>query len=265
MKDSAQLDKDIKELEDKLSSMKAEQQLLKAQETLNKEKSASLFEDESFTLLIQQLKEKLVTCGLDLALSFNYKKNWVFLVKDKDHKEGLASFKVLDLKDKRIFYGLVESYNQAITTESIQTWFENALKVVDFLNKTKLLLETEGIFKVNFKSYDHAFSKLYFILEGLELHDYDCTLTMRHPYKLKMSKQLTYDAEYSTIFFLGGGVSLETLANSQYIREEDYLGNFEQKLSVEQSFRKFSELGEVAKELEDKLATFYEALEPRFD
>lgn len=80
-----------------------------------------------------------------------------------------------------------------------------------------------------------------------------------------MSKRLTYDAEYSTIFFLGGGVSLETLANSQYIREEDYLGNFEQKLSVDQSFTKFSELGEVAKELEDKLATFYETLEPRFD
>lgn len=88
---------------------------------------------------------------------------------------------------------------------------------------------------------------------------------MRRPYKLKISKRLTYDAEYSTIFFLGGGVSLETLANSQYIREEDYLGSFEQKLSVEQSFRKFSEFGEVVKELADKLATFYEAMEPRFD
>lgn len=88
---------------------------------------------------------------------------------------------------------------------------------------------------------------------------------MRRPYKLKMSKQLTYDAEYSTIFFSGGGVSIETLANSQYIREEDYLGNFKQKLSVEKSFRKSSELGEVAKELEEKIALFYEALEPRFD
>lgn len=265
MTNSATLDKEIKDLEDKLGSLRAKQQLLKAQETLNKEKSASLFEEEQFTPLIQQLKQKLVDYDLGLALSFNYKKNWVFLVKDKDHKEGLASFKVLDLEDKKIFYGLVESYNKVITPEGIQTWFENALKVVDFVNKTKLLLEIGGLFIVDFNSYDTVFSKLYFTLEGLELHAYDCALTMRRPYKLKMSKQLTYDAETSNIFFLGGGVSLETFANSQYIREEDYLGNFEQKLSVDQSFTKFSELREVAKDLEDKLATFYEALEPRFD
>lgn len=265
MTNSAQLDKEIKELEDKLGSLKAEQQLLKAQETLNKEKSVSLLDDKSFAPLIQQLKEKLVDYDLGLALSFNSKKNWVFLVKDKDQKEGLASFKILDLEDKNIFYGLIESSNQEITTVSIQTWFENALKVVDFLNKTKLLLEKEGVFEVGFKSYDNGFSDLYFNLEGLGLHIYDCALTMRRPYKLKISKRFTYDAEYSTIFFLGGGVSLETLANSQYIREEDYLGSFEQKLSVEQSFRKFSEFGEVVKELTDKLATFYEAMEPRFD
>lgn len=265
MIDSAKLDKEIKEVGERLGSLIAKQQLLKAQETLNKEKSASLFEDEQFTSLIQQLKQKLVSYDLGLALSFNYKRNWVFLVQDKDHKEGLASFKVLDLEDKRIFYGLVESYNQVITTESIQIWFENTLKMVDFVNKTKLLLEQGSLFTVDFKSYDNAFSKFYFTLEGLGLHIYDCALTMRRPYKLKISKRLTYDAEYSTIFFLGGGVSLETLANSQYIREEDYLGSFEQKLSVEQSFRKFSEFGEVVKELADKLATFYEAMEPRFD
>lgn len=265
MIDSEKLDKEIKEVGERLGSLIAKQQLLKAQETLNKEKSASLFEGEQFTSLIQQLKQKLVSYDLGLALSFNYKKNWVFLVKDKDHKEGLASFKVLDLEDKRIFYGLVESYNQAITTESIQTWFENALKVVDFVSKTKLLLEIGGLFTVDFKSYDIGFSKFYFTLEGLDLHTYDCVLTMKRPYKLKMSKQLTYDAETSTIFFLGSGVSLETFANSQYIREDDYLGDFEQNLSVEQSFTKFSELREVAKELEDKLATFYEALEPQFE
>ena len=265
MTNSAQLDKEIKELEDKLGSLKAEQQLLKAQETLNKEKSVSLLDDKSFAPLIQQLKEKLVDYDLGLALSFNSKKNWVFLVKDKDQKEGLASFKILDLEDKNIFYGLIESSNQEITTVSIQTWFENALKVVDFLNKTKLLLEKEGVFEVGFKSYDNGFSDLYFNLEGLGLHIYDCALTMRRPYKLKISKRLTYDAEYSTIFFLGSGVSLETFANSQYIREDDYLGDFEQNLSVEQSFTKFSELREVAKELEDKLATFYEALEPQFE
>lgn len=226
MIDSEKLDKEIKEVGERLGSLIAKQQLLKAQETLNKEKSASLFEDEQFTSLIQQLKQKLVSYDLGLALSFNYKKNWVFLVKDKDHKEGLASFKVLDLEDKRIFYGLVESYNQVITTESIQTWFENALKVVDFVSKTKLLLEIGGLFTVDFKSYDIGFSKFYFTLEGLDLHTYDCVLTMKRPYKLKMSKQLTYDAETSTIFFLGSGVSLETFANSQYIREDDYLGDF---------------------------------------
>lgn len=45
MKNSAELDKDIKELEDKLSSLKAERQLVKAQESLSKEKSGSLFKE----------------------------------------------------------------------------------------------------------------------------------------------------------------------------------------------------------------------------
>lgn len=262
MTNSAQLDKEIKDLEDKLSSLKAEQQLVKAQETLNKEKSASLFDDAILTPLIQRLQEKLVTSDLGLALSFNYKKNWIFLVCDNSSKKGLASFKVLDLKDKRIFYGLVEGYNQVITVESIQTWIENALKVIDILIKIKSKLAVDP-FKVDFKFYDNALSKLDFNLDGL--HNYDCVLTMSRPYKLKMSKRLTFDSEYSTIFFLGGGVSLETFATSQYIHDEDYLGNFGQKLSVEQSFRKFSELGGVAKDLEEKLALFYEALEPRFD
>ena len=226
------------------------------------EKASSLLEDETLSSVIQKLQNELVRCDLGLALSIDYKRNWLFIVNDKDSKEGLSSFKVLDPKDKCVFYGLVESINQVITVEGIQTWIENALKVVDFLAKIKSTLAVEP-YKVEFKSYDNALNKLYFTLKGL--HDYNCVLTLRHPYNLKMSKQLTYDAEYSTIFFLGGGVSLETLANSQYIREEDYLGNFEQKLSAEQSFRKFSELGEVVKELEEKLALFYEALEPRFD
>ncbi len=262
MTKSTELDKEITDLEDKLGSLKAEQQLLKAQESLAKDKASSLLEDETLSLLIQKLQNELVKCDLGLALSIDYKRNWVFIVNDKASKDGLSSFKVLDPKDKRIFYGLIESSNQAITTESIQVWFENVLKVVYFSVKIKSMLAVEP-YKVEFKSYDNAFNKLYFTLDGL--HDYDCVLTMRRPYKLKMSKRLTYDAEYSTIFFLGGGVSLETCANSQYIHDEDYLGDFEQKLSVDQSFTKFNELGEVAKDLEDKLATFYEAIEPRFD
>lgn len=262
MTKSMELADEIKALEDKLGSLKAEQQLLKAQESLAREKASSLFEDETLSQLIQKLQNELVKCELGLALSIDYKRNWVFMVRDQDSKGGLSSFKILDPKDKRVFYGLVESFNQVITVEGIQTWLENALTVVAFLAKIKSMLAVEP-YKVAFKSYDNALSKLYFTLAD-GLHDYDCALTMRRPYKLKMSEQLTYDAEYSTIFFLGEGVSLETLANSQDICDGDYLGNFEQKLSVEQSFRKFSELGEVAKELEDKLALFYEALEPRF-
>ena len=262
MTKSTELDIEIKELESKLASLKAEQKLLKAQESLAMEKDSSLLEDETLSLSIQKLQNELVKCELDLALSIDYKRNWVFIVSDRDSKDGLSSFKVLDPKDKRIFYGLVESFNDVITTESIQTWLENALKVVDFLAKIKSTLVVESS-KVEFKSYDNALNKLYFTLKGL--YDYNCILTLRHPYNLKMNKQFIYDAEYSTIFFLGEGVSLETLANSQYICDEDYIGNFEQKLSAEQSFRKFSELGEVVKELEEKLALFYEALEPRFD
>ena len=262
MTNSVQLDKEIKDLEDKLSSLKEEKQLLKAQESLARDKASSLLEGDTLHELLQKIQNQLVDYDLGLALSFNYKRNWVFLVRDKGSNDGLASFKVLDLDDKRIFYGLVEGYNQVITIESIQTWIDNALKVIDFLIKLKSKLAVES-FRVEFKSYDNALSKLYFSLDGL--HDYDCVLIMNRPYKLKMSKRLTFDSESSTFFFLGGGVSLETLANSQYIHDEDYLGNFEQKLSVEQSFRKFSELGGVTKDLEEKLALFYEALEPRFD
>lgn len=262
MTKSLHLDQEIKELEDRLGSLKAEQQLLKAQESLAKDKESSLLETETLSSLIQKLQDILVKFNLGLALSIDYKRNWAFIVNDRDSKDGLSSFKVLDPEDKRVFYGLVESFSQEVTLEGIQTWLEGALKVVDFLVKIKSMLAVDS-YKVGFKYYDNALSKLYFTLDGLQ--DYDCVLTGRRPYNLKMSKRLTYDAEYSTIFFLGGGVSLETLANSQYIREEDYLGDFEQKLSVYQSFTKFSELGEVAKELEDKLATFYETLEPRFD
>lgn len=261
MTNSTQLAKEIKDLEDKLGSLRAEQQLLKAQESLAREKASSLLEDETLSNLIQKLQNEFVNGELGLALSIDYKRNWAFIVNDRDSKDGLSSFKVLDPKDKRVFYGLVESFNQEVTLEGIQTWLEGALKVVDFLVKIKSMLAVDS-YKVGFKSYDNALSKLYFTLDGLQ--DYGCVLTVRRPYNLKMSKRLTYDAEYSTIFFLGGGVSLETLANSQYIRDEDYLGNFEQKLSVYQSFTKFSELADVAKELEAKLATFYEGLEPRF-
>lgn len=259
------VDQEIKELEARLSSLKAEQQLLRAQESLNKEKAASLLKDESLAEFLQQLQENLAKADLGLALSLNYKQNWVFLVKDDKSKDGLSEIKVLDLKDKCIFYGSVESYNDEITIESIRTWLAGALGLVGFLKKVKSRLTQDCLYGITFSSYDSAFDKIYFTLSHFVLDSYDCVLSAKHPYNLKLSQQLNFDAEFSSIYFLGGGVSLVTQANSYYIHDEDYIGDFKQKLTVESSFTKLTELGEVAKELEDKLATFYEALEPQFE
>ena len=259
------VDQEIEELEAKLSSLKAEQQLLRAQESLNKEKAASLLEDESLAEFIQQLQDKLAEYKLGLALSLNYKQNWVFLVKDDKSTDGLSTIQVLDLKDKCIFYGSVESYNQEITVESIRTWLAGALGLVGFLKRVKSRLTQDGLYGITFSSYDSAFDKIYFTLSHFVLDSYDCVLTAKHPYNLNLSQQLNFDAESSSIYFLGGEVSLVTQANSYYIHDEDYIGNFKQKLTVENSFTKLTELGEVAKELQDKLATFYEAIEPKFE
>lgn len=254
------VDQEIKELEERLSSLKAEQQLLRAQESLNKEKAASLLEDESLAEFIQQLQEKLAEYKLGLALSLNYKQNWVFLVKDDNSKDGLSEIKVLDLKDKCIFYGSVESYNDEITIERIRTWLAGALGLVGFLKRVKSRLTQDNLYGVTFTSYDSAFDKLYFTLSHFVLDSYDCVLTAKHPYNLNLSQQLNFDDESSSIYFSGGGVSLVTQANSNYIHDEDYIGSFKQKLTVESSFTKLTELGEVAKELQDKLAKFYEGL-----
>lgn len=85
--------------------MKAEQRLLEEQNSLNQEKSESLFVKEGFKHLLQTLQEKLAESNLGLALSINYKKNWVFLVRDWDSEDGLSKYKVLDPTDKRVFYG----------------------------------------------------------------------------------------------------------------------------------------------------------------
>ena len=259
------VDQEIKELEARLSSLKAEQQLLRAQESLNKEKAASLLKDESLAEFLQQLQENLAKADLGLALSLNYKQNWVFLVKDDKSNDGLSEIKVLDLKDKCIFYGSVESYNQDITVERIRNWVADALGLLGFLKRVKSRVTQDGLYGVTFTSYDNAFSKLYFTLNHFVLDSYDCVLTAKHHYNLNVSQQLNFEAEFSSIYFLDDGVSLVTQANSYYIHDEDYIGNFKQKLTVERSFTKLTELGEVAKELEDKLATFYEALEPQFE
>lgn len=261
MTNSTQLDKEIKELEDKLGSLRAEQQLLKAQESLAREKASSLLEAETLSNLIQKLQNEFVNGELGLALSIDYKRNWAFIVNDRDSKDGLSSFKVLDPKDKRVFFGLVESFNQTVTFEGIQTWLQSSLKLVVSLLKVKSLICLNGA-SLTFKSYDNVLDNLYFTLK--DLVDYECVLTVKRPYTLVMSRLLSYDSEFSTIYFLGGGVSLQTRANFSYIHDEDYLGNFEQRLSVYQSFTKFSELTNVANDLEEKLATFYEGLDPRF-
>ena len=262
---TTKVDQEIKELEERLSSLKAEQQLLRAQESLNKEKAASLLEDESLAEFLQQLQGNLAKADLGLALSLNYKQNWVFLVKDDNSKDGLSDVQILELKDKHIFYGSVESYNQEITVEHIRTWLAGALGLVGFLKRVKLRLTQDNLYGVTFTSYDSAFDKISFTLNHFVLDSYDCVLTAKHPYNLKLSQQLNFDAEFSSIYFLGGGVSLVTQANSDYIHDEDYIGSFKQKLTVESSFTKLTELGEVAKELQDKLATFYEVIEPKFE
>ena len=255
------VDQEIKELEERLSSLKAEQQLLRAQESLNKEKAASLLEDESLAEFIQQLQEKLAEYKLGLALSLNYKQNWVFWVKDDNSKDGLSEIKVLDLKDKCIFYGSVESYNDEITIERIRTWLAGALGLVGFLKRVKSRLTQDNLYGVTFTSYDSAFDKLYFTLSHFVLDSYDCVLTAKHPYNLNLSQQLNFDVESSSIYFSGGGVSLVTQVNPDLYCDSDYLSDFKQKLTVESSFTKLTELGEVAKELQDKLAKFYEGLE----
>lgn len=261
MKTSTKMDQEIKELEEKLSSLKAEQRLLQAQESLKKEKSGSLLEDESLVDLIQRLQENLVKAELGLALSLNYKENWIFLVKDGNAKDGLSKIKILEPKDKCVFYGSVEGYNQVITVETLQTWLGDALGLVGFLKRVKSRLTQDCLYGITFSSYDSAFDKIYFTLSHFVLDSYDCVLTAKHPYNLKLSQQLNYDAEFSRICFLGDGVSLVTQANSSYIHDEDYVGDFKQKLTVESSFTKLNRLGEVAKELQDKLAKFYEGLE----
>lgn len=259
------VDQEIEELEAKLSSLKAEQQLLRAQESLNKEKAASLLEDESLAEFIQQLQDKLAEYKLGLALSLNYKQNWVFLVKDDKSTDGLSEIKVLDLKDKCIFYGSVESYNRDITVERIRNWVADALGLLGFLKRVKSRVTQDGLYGVTFTSYDNAFSKLYFTLNHFVLDSYDCVLIAKHPYNLNLSQQLNFEAEFSSIYFLDGGVSLVTQANPDSYSDSDYLSDFKQKLTVESSFTKLTELGEVAKELQDKLATFYEAIEPKFE
>lgn len=258
---TTKVDQEIKELEERLSSLKAEQHLLRAQESLNKEKAASLLEDESLAEFLQQLQGNLAKADLGLALSLNYKQNWVFLVKDDNSKDGLSDVQILELKDKHIFYGSVESYNQEITVERIRTWLAGALGLVGFLKRVKLRLTQDNLYGVTFTSYDSAFDKIYFTLSHFVLDSYDCVLTAKHPYNLNLSQQLNFDAESSSIYFLDTGVSLVTQVNPDLYCDSDYLSDFKQKLTVESSFTKLTELGEVAKELQDKLAKFYEGLE----
>ena len=258
------LDQEIKELEEKLGSLKAEQRLLEAQNSLNKEKSESLFAKTGFEHSLQTLQEKLAKSKLGLALSVNYKKNWVFVVRDYDSENGLSNYKVLDPKDKRVFFGLVDSFNQVVTVETIRTWFLLTLKLLDLL----VILSSElkyDFSTVKFKSYDVVMKKVSFVLKTKTLEEYECSLVGGKPHTLTMSKLLSFDSEFSDIYFLGGGVALQTRANAYSVHDDEYLGNFEQRLTVSQAFTEFSELSNIVKELKDKLATFYEAMETRFE
>lgn len=159
------LDQEIKELEEKLGSMKAEQRLLEAQNSLNQEKSESLFAKEGFKHLLQTLQEKLAESNLGLALSINYKKNWVFLVRDWDSEDGLSKYKVLDPTDKRVFCGLVESFNQVVTVETVRTWLLRTLKLLDLLISVNAQLK-HNFSVVKFKSYDVVKKRAFFCVKG---------------------------------------------------------------------------------------------------
>ena len=145
-----------------------------------------MLEDETLSNLIQKLQNELVKCDLGLALSIDYKRNWAFIVNDRDSKDGLSSFKVLDPKDKRVFFGLVESFNQTVTFEGIQTWLQSSLKLVVSLLKVKRLICLNGA-SLTFKSYDNVLDNLHFTLKGLDLVAYECVLTVKRPYTLVMS------------------------------------------------------------------------------
>lgn len=255
MTNSAKLDKEIKELEDKLGSLRAEQQLLKAQESLAKDKASSLLEYETLSLLIQKLQNELVKCDLGLALSIDYKRNWVFIVSDRNSKEGLSSYKVLDPKDKRVFYGSVESFNDKVTVEGIQTWLQNSLKIVISLFKVKNLIYSNGT-SLTFKSYDNVLDKLYFTYTNQYMDSYNCILVVKRPYVLIVNDTLTFDSESSSIRFKNSNICIQTKADIMSVREEDYTGTFEQILSVHKSFTNFKDLGKVIVELEEHCTEF---------
>ena len=93
----------------------------------------------------------------------------------------------------------VESYNDEITIESIRTWLAGALGLVGFLKKVKSRLTQDCLYGITFSSYDSAFDKIYFTLSHFVLDSYDCVLSAKHPYNLKLSQQLNFDAEFSSI------------------------------------------------------------------
>lgn len=255
MTNSVELDKEIKELEDKLGSLRARQQLVKAQESLAKDKASSLLEDETLNHLIQKLQNELVKCELGLALSIDYKRNWVFIVNDRDSKEGLSSFKVLDPKDKRVFYGLVESFNQELTSEGIQTWLQTSLKLVVSLLKVKSSLYLNGA-NLTFKSYDNVLEKLYFTYTSQYPNSYDCILVVKRPYVLIVNDTLTFESESCSLRFKNSNICIQTRAENLYVHDEDYTGSFEQILSVHKSFTTYKDLGKVMVELEEELTEF---------
>lgn len=255
MTNSAQLDKEIKELEDKLGSLRAKQRLLKAQESLAREKDSSLLKDGILSSLLQKLQNELVKCDLGLALSIDYKRNWVFIVSDRDSKEGLSSYKVLDPKDKRVFYGSVESFNDKVTVEGVQIWLQASLKLVVSLFKVKSLLYLNGA-SLTFKSYDNFLDKLYFTYTNQYMDSYDCILKTKRPYVLIVNKTLTFESEFCSLIFKNSNVCIQTKADTMSVREEDYTGSFEQILSVHKSFTAFKDLGKVMSELEEELTEF---------
>ena len=108
-KTSEELKREIEALESQTKTLKEEYSQVIEKELLKSERAGSLFDEERVDELTQQLRAKLATHKLGLALSFNFKENWVFLVKASYAKNGLTYFKITDPKDSRIFFTVVQN------------------------------------------------------------------------------------------------------------------------------------------------------------
>lgn len=259
-KTSEELKREIEALESQTKTLKEEYSQVIEKELLKSERAGSLFDEERVDELTQQLRAKLATHKLGLALSFNFKENWVFLVKASYAKNGLTYFKITDPKDSRIFYGCTEQ----LYLDVIINWFESALCLVDRLVKIRTELKSV-LSKFRFLSYDNKLNQVYFegVITGRPTK-YTCALTVSSPYVLVLNKPANYAYEFSSIYFKEAGVSLNTRALDTYIQGGEYGSLFDQTLTAHQTFTRLTSLKKVMKELETRIEQFQGKVDVKF-